>query len=188
MHHFRLAGFGATVFLLISGSLATGQERFRASDDPRLPKQPPAAKMGALSDTEIADMLRQLGHQVETVKLESGNSFYRVKISKDGTIMTMDVERSPDGSKVWLAAWFKQLGPNEQIPQDILMKMLDVNATQGPCHFACNAKVRQLYLALPLDNRGLTSNEVQRQIEVLFTVFRNSEPLWNSNKWGTVAN
>jgi hypothetical protein len=181
MRGIKTAGLGALTLALLGGSLVAAQPG--RQDGVKQPGQVQMPKAGPLSDAELGTLFRDLGYTPEEQKLPNGAIVYRMKVTKNNMTMIMDAERSPDGTKVWLSAWFKQLAQGEQIPQDILMKMLDVNAKNGPVHFSCNSNIRQLYLALPMDNRGLTAEELRRQIDVLHTVFRDSEPLWNHNKW-----
>jgi hypothetical protein len=196
MRYLRAARFGALSWLLWYASLAPAQERPGPVEDPRTPvKKPETSSKSAapalpapLSDDGLGDVLRQLGHQPEITKLSTGRLIHRVKIQKEGITLLLDVERSSDGNKVWLSTWFKQLVPEQQIPAEVMLKMLDANSLYGPCHFQYNAPSRQLVLALPLDNRGLTKTEMQRQIAVFADVFRITEPLWNSAKWSSAAN
>jgi hypothetical protein len=186
----KAAAFGAMTLVLFSGALAVGQDRGGdprggKKDDAKIEKKAdqPAAP-AVLSDKDVGELLKKLGYTPEVHKLPPNDALlYLVKIEHKGLTVSLNVERSVDGSKVYLSVWFKPLEKDEQIPSDVLVKMLEANSKFGPCHFSMLGQARQLYLAMPLDNRNLTPEEVQRQIGVFLNVVAETEPIWNSAKW-----
>lgn len=183
----RVFCFAGLIVGVLMGSLAIAQERERP-DDPRLPGGDKSTGFAAPLTVQIlGDLLNQLGHPPEVVTLNSGQQVLRISLKRDGLTMPLDVERSADGTKIWLSSWFKALDAKLQIPPKIMLKMLDANSLYGPVHFQYNGPTRQLVLALALDNRGLTGLELQRQIEVFAKVYAKTEPLWNPAKWGGTA-
>jgi hypothetical protein len=183
---FKTAGFGAMAVVLLCGSMAVAQQRDGRGDDTRLKTQP-APKGGtkttpAMTADELGKMLKDMGYQFQTQRLDNGAVIYQLTIKSNGMNVPMDVELSKDGTKVWLTVWFRQLGPNESIPSDVMTKMLESNGRFGPCFFSISTG-RQPFLGLPLDNRNLASEDVRRQIDIFIQVYQQTEPLWNTNKW-----
>jgi hypothetical protein len=181
MLNLKAAAFGAMSLVLFTGALAVGQDR---RDDGRAPKkdeiEKKAEKPAALSDQDLCDMLTKLGQAPKEIKGTNGSPMYGILVNVDNRNITVYVSRSSDGTKIWLGAFFSL---NGAIPADVQQGMLEANAKHGPAHFGIFTGSKMYSLSMPLDNRGLTPEEVQRQIGTFSNVLRQTEPLWNSAKW-----
>jgi len=189
----KLAAFGAMSVVVLSASMVAGQQR--SDNDSRIPTKKSETKTATvaavLNDQQIGDVLKNLGYTADAVKLPGDAVAYKitVPIETGGTKFNIFVaiSRSPDGSKVWLGAYFQTPNNGGPIPADVMQKMLEANSRYGPCHFSLNVQAKSLSLALPLDNRNLTGEDLQRQLTIFTTVLRDTETLWNANKWGVLV-
>jgi hypothetical protein len=177
---------GAMSLVLFTGAVAVGQDRGGdrnfGKDDKKIEKRDDkGAPPVVLGEKELGDMLTTLGHAPKPFKLNNGVTVYIIQIKVDTLNINVSVERSPDGSKLWLAADFQL--PAGGIPGDVMQKMLEANAKHGPCHFALNVQGKAFSLAMPMDNRNISSEELQRQIGSFSNALRQTEALWNANKW-----
>jgi hypothetical protein len=186
----KAAAFGAMTLVLFSGAVALGQDR---GGDPRGGKKDDAkidtksdkgAAPAVLSEKDLGDMLTGIGQAPKAVKLDNGKTVYVIIVKTDAMNVQVVVGHSPDGSKIWVSANFRLDG---QIPSDVLQGMLEANAKHGPAHFSIFAQSKTYNVAMPLDNRNLTAEELQRQINTFSNVLRQTEPLWNPAKWAPVS-
>jgi hypothetical protein len=120
--------------------------------------------------------------------MNNGTKLFVVTIQKNNMTLKLSVYRSQNNSnKIWLSAWFVALPANQEIPASVMADMLEANLKHGPCHFCYNKQTRQILLTMPVDNRNLSSSELQVCIDTFANVFVATEPVWNTQKWGNTS-
>jgi hypothetical protein len=173
------AAFGVVTLVLLGTSMAAAQTPARDRLPPVTPKS--AEKLNA---DELGKMLKDMGYDFKSVKLNNGVIVHQLDIPYSGKVVPLDISISPSGAKVWMSVWFNALPAGQTIPSHIMLQMLETNSKLGPCHFAMGNQ-KQLSLSCPLDNRNLSTEELRRWLDYYLMVYNQTENLWNTSKWGT---
>ncbi|MFO0970389.1 MAG: type III secretion system chaperone [Gemmataceae bacterium] len=129
-----------------------------------------------LTNESLINMLRGLGYE-PTIRRSGTADVAHMTIRKDDWTFDFDVTVSGNKQKVWLSCWFNAL------PRDLnageLGALLKANLDFGPAHFTYQPATRQLNLGLPLDNRNITPDVLQREINYFIDTLKKTADLWD---------
>ena len=136
---------------LCSGTSGPGQVPQQAPQAPQAPanQTPAAAKPGTLTLDDIKVMLEKEGFKSELLVVDK-NSCHQVVIKQDGLSYTVRIYISPSGRKIWLFLATRTFGPDEEIPHDRLLTLLDSNKRVGTGHFEYNSVSRRAAVRIHL--------------------------------------
>jgi hypothetical protein len=185
MVNLKRATLSAVTLVVLSSSVTMAQLPGRDRSPPP-PPPPPTGVVDKLTVEDLGNMLKELGYEFTTVKLNNGVIAHRLNIPHKNRNVPLDISLSSSGSKVWMSVWFTPLPAGQTIPTFVMVQMLETNHRLGPCHFALGAQ-KQLSLSLSLDNRSLNSEEMRRWIDYYLLAYDQTENLWNSSRWNTQA-
>lgn len=151
------------------------------ADQPAGPPKPPA-EAAPLTEESLQQMLTLMGYEPKVEKTASSN-IYTLTIKRDTWTYVVQVSLSPNKSKLWLSGWLGELPPNEKIPVEKLLDLLEGSWNYGPTHFRYYKKFRQINLGLCLENRNVTSPHLRENLEDFMDTMKKTELLWNAKKW-----
>ncbi len=139
----------------------------------------------SLTDESLKEKLENLGYEVKVTRSKSGGTMYLLNFERDNYRYVFYCSLSSDRSRLWLSSALRQLPDAKDVRADVLEKILARNNEIGPTHFALRSN-RFLYLELSLENRGITSLRLRKEIDGFAADVRSSEHLWNPAKWPKV--
>lgn len=126
-----------------------------------------------LNDATLKQTLVRVGYKPKT--LESGG--YEVETKSGDLTVFMVVNLSKSGQKLWFTVNLGDMTETDKKDAARLYQMLQRNMLIQPAQFFINTK-HNLRLGAPLDNRGLTSAMIKKQVDQLATYVADSKDLW----------
>jgi uncharacterized protein (TIGR03067 family) len=144
--------------------------------------QPPDG--GPLTPTQLGEMLEKLGFEPKS--LAATKDRYQFWIERDGVRFQYNLSLADSRKQLWLSTGLVEIPENA--PPAALRRLLEENDTLGRPNFVCNKSNRTVYLVLPIENQGVTSARLRKEIEQLDGLARKTRPLWQSDNfvklWG----
>jgi hypothetical protein len=144
------------------------------------------AQSAAMTDAQLKEMLELLGYDVQEDK-SSSNPTYTIKVVRKNLTYTLTVSLSGSKTKLWASSALAELKTEHASQPDKLLKLLELNQKIGPSHFYYYDKFKMIYIAKPMDNRGVTAKLLREHIDELMEQIIANEPFWDVRKWSAVA-
>ena len=137
---------------------------------------------GELSPSMIQPMLAGLGYEPKA----AGSGLWEITLSKDGLDVPVAIGLSSSGRKLWITVFLGELDARAKANSDRLLKLLKRNYEIQPTHFFISSQESSppgnpqdvLKIGMALDNRGIGSTVLRREIEKLVDDVVSSRKLW----------
>jgi len=144
--------------------------------------QPPDS--APLTPTQLGDMLDKLG--LEPKVISKDKDWYQVTIDRDGLKFFYNVKLHDNRRQLLLFMSLVVVPANA--PAASLRRLLEENDTLGRPSFIYNKAEKNVYLLTPLENKGITSARLRKEIDQFDGQARETRPLWRSDNfvklWG----
>lgn len=148
------------LLLLVSGTIVG----FRGQQD------------GAITRTQLKEMLVQLGYEVSDIVTEVGKEKYSVKFAKNDLNIPVGFEISPSNTYIWLTVNLGE-APKEGGPRTLAL--LKQNSKVQPTFFYVTDSGR-LMAALPVENRGVTNAILRLRAESISDNVGKTKEFWQA--------
>jgi hypothetical protein len=136
----------------------------------------------ALTDESLKEKLENLGYEPKVIKSKTGGIMYLLDFERGSYRYVFYCSLATDKSRLWLSSALRPLPTGKDLRADILEKILAKNDDIGPTHFTLRNN-RYLYLELALENRGITSVRLRKEIDAFAAAIKDNEPLWNPARY-----
>lgn len=133
--------------------------------------QDPPAK---LTKEALDKMIEKLGHETRPID----KTFTEVVVERGGRTTRLRASISPDGTRVWLDAWFVTVTRPEDVPAATWRRVLAKNEEVSPAAFSLNPADKRLYLSLSVPNADVTPAVLRREIEFLDGWVEKTADVW----------
>jgi hypothetical protein len=150
-------------------------------DEPAPKRVKPArtkGRAGVLTDRSLGVVLRNMGFAPKS-RVVNNSTHYHLTVPRDTWTFQVHLQISPNKKKLWLTGPVGRFTPGQPLPGGLAEKLLEANQRIGPAHFHYNPASGQLTIALPVDNRALTTGELRYQLDFFMGMIRQTAPLWN---------
>ena len=132
---------------------------------------------GALTRTQMREMLVQLGYMVKDIVTTPGKEKYSVGMSHSSLDIPVGVEMSPSGRYIWLTV---NLGPADSTNTAKNYALLKRNGLIQPVQFYYTSTTKTLMAGLPLENKGITNAHMRERLEYLAAKIGESKSIWQA--------
>jgi hypothetical protein len=145
------------------------------------PVNPGTGASGVLTNTNLAEFLKGLGHKVEVKTFADGTVKCFLTISRDGWKYVVEVDLSQGKSHIWLTCPLgNPIAANAQLSPAKLLKLLELTHQYGPAHFSFRTSDRRLCLSIAVANQGMTADAFKNVLDNLLKKVKDSYPEWGS--------
>lgn len=129
-----------------------------------------------IDQAQLIELLRAAGYE-PTIRKAGDRDVVHLTVRRDDWTFDFDMTVSGNKMKVWLSCWFNPYSRDLNAAE--LAALLEANLMYGPAHFTYSPKTRTLNMGLPLDNRGITAEVLQREIEYFVDTLKRTANLWD---------
>jgi hypothetical protein len=157
------------------------------ADPPVPPKGAPAGipsqQTGPMTDEALLQMLRGLGYEPKISTLNNGGKMYEISVSRGGLTYSFNLSLSSDKTVIWIQVALARIPVENKVQSEAPLKILKLNdSSTGKAKFTIK-KSGYLYLAMPLDNEGVTPARLRTAIEGLAGYAKNTAAYWKTSAW-----
>lgn len=164
--------------LLIS-ALAGPPPRAAAQGDPFVRPLPPMA----VGTEVLGRFLRDLGYDPKALSPD----VYQVSVERDKWAVHVMLSLSTDGQRVWLESKFAPVADPDRVPPAVWKRLLEANEKIGPCHFAFDPADKRVHLYKSIDNKGLGTERLKREIDQFDQTVRKTQDYWRGGNFKAAA-
>jgi hypothetical protein len=148
---------------------------------------PPAAQLrGSTTVTkqDLAQFIRTAGYS----PTDAGNNVYWINVNILGASNKVEVSLSACNCQMWLVANLGRYSDSTQIPHSVYANLLQANQEWAPNYFSILEKNDgqpryQLSMTRPMNNRGLTPEAFQSELQRFVEAIEKTENQWNRRHW-----
>jgi len=134
----------------------------------------PAQEGAALKSAELKAMLVKMGYEVRDV----ADDLYEITMDRDNWQVFVTLSVSKDGKLVWLDTKFPEITNAEAAPGTAYLRLLQENSNIAPNFFAFNKTDNRVHIYRSLDNKGVNSAQLRREITQFDGTVRQTVDLW----------
>jgi hypothetical protein len=132
-----------------------------------------------LTDASLEAMLRGMGYEPTSSKSSSGKrTYYRLILKEDTFTFVFDLSLEVDRSRVAFSAPLPVVKDRDQVPAERLWKLLESNDDIAPAGFSFDKDRKRIYLNMAIDNRGITSAVLRKEITQFTRIIERTCPQW----------
>jgi uncharacterized protein (TIGR03067 family) len=173
----KTAGRSYSVALLVTFAGATTLAV--AQGDPFVRPVPSAA----VGTDVLGRFLRDLGHDPKALSPD----VYQVTVEREKWPVHIMLSLSTDGQRVWLESKFAPVTEPDKVAPLVWKRLLEANEKIGPAHFAFDPADKRVHLYKSIDNKGLGTDRLRREIEHFDQTVRKTQDYWRGDNFKPVA-
>ncbi|HVK07633.1 MAG TPA: TIGR03067 domain-containing protein [Gemmataceae bacterium] len=177
METLKTAGRSYTAALLVT--FAGVAPPAGAQGDPFV-RPVPAAAVGT---DVLGRFLRELGHDPRALSPD----VYQVTVERDKWPVHIMLSLSTDGQRVWLESKFAPVSDPDKVSPAVWKRLLEANEKIGPAHFAFDPADKRVHLYKSIDNKGLGTDRLRREIEHFDQTVRKTQDYWRGDNFQPAA-
>jgi hypothetical protein len=150
----------------------------RSDDGPAKAAQAAGTENG-LTDASLEAMLRGMGYDPKITKSSSGKrTYYRLILSEDTFNFVFDMSLDVERTRVSFSAPLPVVNDKDGVAAERLWKLLEVNDDILPASFSYDKGNKRLYLNMAIDNRGITTAVLRKEITQFTRLIERTCPHW----------
>ena len=139
---------------------------------------------GTVTKQNLAQFIRSAGYS----PIDVGNNVYWISVNILGASNKVEIALSNCNCQMWLAVNLGRYNNSSQIPQSVYAGLLEANQGWAPNYFSLkemnDAHGRyQLTMMRPMDNRGLSPESFQSELQRFIEGVEKTEKLWSAKYW-----
>jgi hypothetical protein len=154
--------------------------------NPPIVKTEVKAAPGVLTDAKLKEMLETLGYEVREEKTKDGLLFW-IDVTVDGLKYNVSLQISPNKEKIWGIIPLADPKAEHLKMAERWVKLMQLNDEIGPCYFRYNENYKRIYMARPLDNRGVTAKILRDHLERHTDRCAETKAHWLIGNWDAKA-
>jgi hypothetical protein len=134
----------------------------------------------AMSDQVLVEALRKLDPNLRITPGKNNVTYYTLNIRRNDWNYTVVLDVRPN--VMWILSDFGPLKVNpNQLPQDLLFRMVDAQLKYGPTNFVFNKFDNGTFLTISHRvERGISLELFHRNLDEFLNAIRNSQPIWSA--------
>jgi hypothetical protein len=146
-----------------------------------------AGEPQVLDNAGLAQMLTNMGYEPTEGHFPDGNPFQEISGVASVMSWSANVSVNPVTNLIWLEMSFWSLNEDQKFPYDVLLEALERNFHLDTVRFMYVKGSRRLRLAGSIPNHDVRSADIRQIIEAAVNEARETQHLWNPNKWRQTA-
>lgn len=134
------------------------------------------APAGTLTDEGLRDLLVKLGHNPIEKKYADGVKYYSIKSKIAGRDWPVTVELAPNKRIVMFGIWLG--GHADEMDRNQLVRLLKEHDKLKNRFLIESEKGKDLYMTGYFDNRSVSAELLQKELEIFLAEVKQTETLW----------
>jgi uncharacterized protein (TIGR03067 family) len=139
---------------------------------------------GPLTPTQLGEILEKLG--LEPKAVSKTKDWYQVVIDREGLKFFYNIRLHDNRKQLLIYTSLAEIPDNA--PPAALRRLLEENDRLGRPNFVYNKTDKNIYLLTPMENAGITSARLRKEIDQFDSGARKTRPLWQGDNfvklWG----